>query len=334
MFPYPILVCDIGGTNARFAYTNAADAPLTQLPPAITVHHPGLASACTGALAGTGISPASLIVCAAGPVADRQVRLTNANWHINGPEIANLLSLKQGLLLNDFEALALALPTLDADSLLSIGSAGGARKGGQTRLVLGPGTGLGLAALVETNEHYLVLPSEGGHTEFAPADPEEAEIFALVEKTLGRITAETLISGPGLVRLYKARQIVHGASISSDLLMPEDLTRLALADSHGAQAAAIRHFWKLTARFAGDMALAFSAGGGVTLAGGLLPRLTGFLEHSEFRSAFTIKAPMTHLLERIQTHLIVKDGVVLEGMRALAEKPEFYYLDFSKRCWI
>ncbi len=334
MFPYPLAVCDIGGTNARFAYARALNEPLIHLSQANTARYPDLASACAGVFASAGVSPASLIACAAGPVINRTVRLTNIHWTIDGPEVAHSLGLTQGLLLNDFEALALTLPALKADSVLMIGTQDPLKSNGQTRLVLGPGTGLGVAALVEADGRYLVLPSEAGHTEFAPADKEETEIFALVEKSLGRLTAEMLISGPGLVRLYKARQLVHGASHPDEVSQPQDITRLALADSLGVQAAAIRHFWKLTARFAGDMALAFSAGGGVTLAGGILPKLTRFLDQEEFRSAFANKPPMAKLLERIHTQLLVNEGAVLEGMRSLADRPDLYHLGFSERYWL
>ena len=133
MFPYPLAVCDIGGTNARFAYARALNEPLIHLSQANTARYPDLASACAGVFASAGVSPASLIACAAGPVINRTVRLTNIHWTIDGPEVAHSLGLTQGLLLNDFEALALTLPALKADSVLMIGTQDPLKSNGQQR---------------------------------------------------------------------------------------------------------------------------------------------------------------------------------------------------------
>ena len=334
MFPYPILVCDIGGTNARFGYASAAGEPLHTIAPMGTAEFGGLADACRAAVPGSGTAPASLIVCAAGPVKGKSVELTNISWRINGPDIAAELDLKQGLLLNDFEALALTLPVLDVQDLRPIGLAGPAGSQAELRLILGPGTGLGVAALLSADGYHHALASEAGHMELAPADGAEAELFAHVETPQGRLSAETLISGPGLVRLHRARGRHKGAASSQSALNPAEITRLALRDPLGPEADSIRHFWRLTARFAGDMALAFAARGGVTLAGGILPKLTDFLDEKEFRNVFEHKAPMGRLAAAISTRLLLNDQAALRGMRAIADAPHKYRIDFEKRCWL
>ena len=327
-FPFPVLLCDIGGTNVRVAEARAPDEAVRASVHTETHQHPGLAEALQSIAAQWPERPHSLIVCAAGPLQGRRLKLTNAEWTIDGPEIADALDLEQGLLLNDFEAQALSLPALLPEWTHEIGSVP-ALQGG-LRLVLGPGTGLGAAALADIDGRFLPLATEIGHTDFGPTNAEEAALWPHLERVEGRITAESVISGPGLVRLHKARAEARGV-----LAEPGDgvvIVDRALAGS-SEEIETVRLFWRLVARLTGDLALTFMASGGIDLAGGILPRILDLLDPAEFRRAFEAKAPLAHVVRAIPTRVITNGAGVLAGMAALAAEPDRYVLDYAGRCW-
>ena len=214
------------------------------------------------------VKPRSLIACAAGPVSGRSVKMTNADWIIDGSAVAAKAGLEQGLLLNDFEAQAFSLPVLESAWVTPIGSF---EQRSGVELILELGTGLGAAALVETGHRYLVLPSEAGHMGFGPLGPEEEALWPHLDTgTLGRVCVETILCGPGLLRLHLARCAAAGvaSALSSEIALIEQ----ARADPSGEAAQTLRLCWILTGRFAGDLALAFLATGGVTFAGEIFPR--------------------------------------------------------------
>lgn len=328
-FPFPVLLCDVGGTNMRFSHVETPGSAVRALGKLPTGAWTDLSDAAAHVMGEAGRAARSMIVCAAGPMAGRRVQLTNAAWAIDGAAVAARLGLEQGLLLNDFEAQALSLPV--------VGEADAQRLGGPanavgTRLVLGPGTGLGLAALVQTPAGLLVLPSEAGHIDFGPASDEEARIWPHVDASLGRVSAEWLLSGPGLERLHAARLAVNGQPPQS--LTAAALGVLARAAPGGPEAATLRYFWRLVGRYAGDMALVLMARGGVTLAGGVLPKLVDFLDEAAFRAAFEAKAPMQPLLRDIPVRLLIEEATVARGMAEIAAAPRNYVIDYKARCWV
>jgi glucokinase len=328
-FPTPLVLCDIGGTNTRFAMVRAAGAPLERIKDVRTRDFPDFEAALEEALSDCDAEPKSLIACAAGPALGRTLALTNAPWRFDGAAIAARFALAQGLLLNDFEAQALALPIIGPDDALTIGE--GWAPGPGPQLIMGPGTGLGLAALVQFDGRFLPLATEAGHVGFGPADAAEAAIWPHIERVQGRITAEALISGPGMERIHRAR--MSGKRLAQGEEEAPAITRAALADARSEAAETVRMLWRLVARFAGDMAIAFGATGGVTLAGGVLPRLTDLLDAAEFRDRFTAKAPVEALAQRIPTRLLRKPEIVLDGMAAVAVAPQGYALDYHARLW-
>ncbi|WP_244544298.1 MULTISPECIES: glucokinase [unclassified Beijerinckia] len=313
----------------RFSHAEAPGGPVWRLGTLQTGEWSDLGAAAAHMLSGFGRGASSLIVCAAGPMAGRRLQLTNAAWAIDGPAIAAHLGLEQGLLLNDFEALALSLPVVGETDARRIGSPQGTVG---TRIVLGPGTGMGLAALAETPAGLLVLPSEAGHIDFGPASDEEVRIWSYLDKTLGRVSAEWLLSGPGLERLHAARRAVAGLAPSG--LDAAAIGAAARAAPDGPEAATLRQFWQLVARYAGDMALVLMARGGVTLAGGVLPKMADFLDEAAFRAAFEAKAPLQRLLRDMPVRLLTDDTVVERGMARIAASPQNYVIDYGARCWI
>jgi glucokinase len=330
VMPFPALVCDVGGTNARFALQSTPDAPLGAVVHLKTGDFPGLVEAGEAAIGSLGVRPHSLVVCGAGPVDGRRLKLTNAPWVIDGPEAARRLGLAQGLLFNDFEAQALSLPAIPRAWARPIGPAAFGPRGPQ--VILGPGTGLGIGALIEASGRHTPLASEACHIDFGPVGDEESALWPFLERAHGRVTTESVMSGPGLARVHAARVAALGRPKSS--LDAPAVVAAALAHRGGAEAASLRLFWRIIARFAGDMGIAFVATGGVTLAGGVLPRIVDFLDDASFRGAFEDKAPVDGLARRIPTRLITHDDAVLVGMAAVAAKPQLYAIDFAGRAWV
>ncbi len=329
-FPFPVLVGDIGGTNARFALVAEPGATPSTAEHRATRDFPGLEAAVADVMSSFEARPRSLIACAAGPVRGRKVVMTNAKWDIDGAKVAKANGLDQGLLLNDFEAQALTVPIVQDGWVRKIGDATENDRGAQ--LILGPGTGLGAGALLEIEGRHFALASEAGHVDFGPVGAEEATIWPHIPLThYGRISAETVLSGPGLLRLHSARFASRGLLVPSH--DEKSLVERAKADHYGEEADTIRLFWRLAARFAGDMTLAFLATGGVTFSGGVLPRLVDFLDPAGFRARYEDKAPFGELLRKVGTRIIIADDAVLSGLAAIAAGPDRYALDYPTRSW-
>ena len=335
VFTHPVAVCDIGGTNVRIAESlepGTSARVVTHLP---TGEHSDLAAAISSCLHAFTRTPRSLIVCAAGPIDGRRVTLTNANWTIDGPQIADALGLDQGLLLNDFEAQAIMLPALGPDAAQAIGAGavhpGAVHPVSGTRLVLGPGTGLGAALLMDLQGRHMPLVTEAGHMGFAPSSPFEHDLWTALQRRTVRITGETLLSGPGTVRLYHALCDLGGVLPETD--DPATITMLAGAAPDKMAAQTLRLFWTLVARYSGSLALGLLAKGGVTLSGGILPKLLPFLDPTEFRCAFEDQPPLSGILAGIPTRLATGETGVLDGLAAFAARPDTFMIDWAARLW-
>jgi len=329
-FPFPVLVCDTGGTNVRFALVGEPGGELSTILHLRTGNYPGLAEAIEAAVSKLGTRPQSVIACGAGPVVGRTLKLTNAPWVMDGPEAARRTGLAQGLLLNDFEAQALSLPTIPEGWERRVGPLQFGSDGPQ--VILGPGTGLGIAALVEADGRFTPVSSEACHIDFGPVRSEEFELWPHLERAHGRVTSESVISGAGLARVHRARMMAKGNP--DPRVDPPTVTTAALANPAGEEAASVRLYWRIVARFAGDMAVTFVATGGVTLSGGVLPRIVDLLDEAAFRQAFEDKAPVDGLAKRIPTRLVTREDAVLVGMAAIASTPSRYGIDYGSRAWV
>jgi glucokinase len=331
--PHPCLVADVGGTNARFALAREPNTPLSPVVRLATGSHADFSETVRAAIhAGGFAQPRTLLVAAAGPVTGRSVTLTNAETAqgalmLDGPALAASLGLAQGMLLNDFEALSLALPFLAPDDLMAIGH--GHREPGGTVLVVGPGTGLGVGALVQADGRLLPVASEGGHTGLGAETPEDHALWPLLGS--GRVSAEELISGRGLLRLYQA--ICQLRTVAPEHRTPAAVAEAAVSGTDQQAKAAARTMLRLLGRFAGDMALAFGATGGVFIGGGVAPRLRPLIADSDFRLAFEAKEPQGNLMRGISTELVLSDAAALTGLQALASAPRGFMLDYRRRFW-
>ena len=212
--------------------------------------------------------------------------------------------------MNDFEAIAWALPLLGAAETRPLGKPAATRNG--VKLVLGPGTGLGVAALLPLEGRWHVLASEGGHASFGPQAADEIELFERLRADCGTSSAETLLSGPGLVRLARTLDPQLGSRA------PETIVAGALAREATAQAAT-RLFVRLLGRFAGGLALTFKALGGVYITGGVATGLGPLLDEPQFRAAFEAHPPHEALLATIPTLLVTCEQPGLLGCAALAQ---------------
>lgn len=307
------LLADIGGTNARFALlADGRIGPPLILPVAAFPKPEAAMEAALAQLApGQAIDGAVLAV--AGPVSGGTARLTNAHWRFDEAAIAAHFDLRRARLVNDFQALAHALPHLPAADLVPIGMA--EEDPAAPMLVLGPGTGLGCAALVPHPAGPLVVPTEGGHIGLAPTDAVEDAVVAGLRARCGRAGAEEALSGRGIANLHAVVAALRGAAVPDR----DAAAVVAAAADCPVAAEALRHFLNLLAGFAGDVALAWGARGGVYLAGGIMPRLAATLDRAAFRARFADKAPMAGWMEGVPLFIVTHPAPAFPGLAALAE---------------
>lgn len=299
------LVGDVGGTKVLLALADAAGAlhARRRLASADFQDFDALLAAYLRGVAER-IDGGCLAV--AGPVADdgRTAKITNLPWTIDAAALEARFGLGRLALINDFAGVALGVATLAPDRLVVV-QAG--VPGAGLKLVLGAGTGMGVAALLGDR----VLPSEGGHVAFAPADEAQARIWRALAAEHGRVTAERVISGPGLAAIHR---ILCGADETPDVIGARALEGEALA------CASVDMFFACYGAFAGDMALAFMAHGGVYLAGGVTQKLLPLLAASPFLAAFNAKAEHAGLVARMPVCVATDPEVGLRGAAAWARR--------------
>ncbi len=327
--PLPLLIGDIGGTNARFAVI-ADDAGTTErLPDAHTADHATIDDAIDTVVERHGLRPRSAMLALAGPITNDMVPLTNCDWVVAPKRLIERFGLSDVVLLNDFEAQALSLPDLGPNDIDPIG--GGAAEADGARVVVGPGTGLGAGALVHAAGMWIPVPGEGGHVDFGPKSERDMAIWPHIERPLGRVEAETVISGGGLMRLYRAICAVDGVKPRFDT--PEAVTRAGLAGGDREASEALELLATYLGRLAGDLALIFMATGGVYLAGGISAKIAPVLKSGAFREAFVAKPPHEEVLANILTAIIVKEDAALAGVAAFARAPERFGVALEGRHW-
>jgi glucokinase len=312
----PVLVADIGGTFSRFAVVD--DDAVPGEPAACRTlendRYPDLGAAIAAYLAEADVRPGRAVLAVAGPVDGDRVTLTNRDWSFSAAGLARDHGFSSVEVVNDFAALARALPLLRPDELTPVGAA--VPRADRTKLAVGPGTGLGVSALLHHEGRWIAVASEAGHVGFAAVNAREAELFAILRRRLGRIAAETVISGTGLANLDGALAVLNGGE--EPLRDPAVIVAAAVGGEARAREA-IDLLLAMLARFAGDMALAFLARGGVYFAGGVLAHLAPFIEPDSFRAQFADQNPYGELLADIATVVVaVDDQPALRGCAAIA----------------
>jgi glucokinase len=304
-----LLLADIGGTNARFTLLRGgAMSPLTALRLDKHVSIEAAIADYLGSQALT-VAPDGALLAVAGPMQGNSVTLTNRGWQVSGAAITATLGIPRARVLNDFEALAWALPVLGAADLVAIGPNPPADPH-SPMAVLGPGTGLGVGAFLPgaAGQPGRVLPGEGGHASLAATDDQEAAILALLRRRHGHVSAERILSGPGLVALHAALAELQGRPAPG----------LTAAEITAGAPATLAMFCDMLGSFAGNVALTYGARGGVFLGGGILPRLPAALAASAFRARFEAKGRLAPYLAAIPTWLITRPDAALVGLANLA----------------
>ncbi len=329
-FAYPVLVADIGGTNARFAVVDHPSAPTRMCGKTVTSDHADICGAIREqVLPQLDMRPKTAIIAVAGPVTGDAIPLTNADWVIEPLKMISDLTLERVVVLNDFEAQALALPGYRGSDIEQIGT--GQIRDASAKFVLGPGTGLGAAAMVHAADTWIPVPGEGGHVELGPVTEEDTKIWPHIERVGGRLGAEQILSGTGLPRLARGVAVWMGSDRPFETAA--DVT-LAADDNDPVAIKTLEVFARAFGRVAGDFALTVLARGGVYLTGGVTAKITRFLTDGGFRTAFEAKAPHDNLMAEIPTFIVRHPNPALEGLASFARQPASFAVDMNGRQWI
>lgn len=329
--PFPILIGDIGGTNARFALLESVDDTPDNYITAQTADYATIDDAIRACILDKGARPKSAILAVAAPIDGDEVDLTNCPWVVRPKVMIAEMGFEEVLLVNDFEAQALAVAALGPEHRQLIGGPNVAPVVA-SRVALGPGTGLGVAGLIHAQDTWVPVPGEGGHIDMGPRSARDYQIFPHLEALEGRISGEQLLCGRGLMNIYRSICTVDG--VEPVLKTPAEITANGLPGGENAQAReTVSLFSTYLGRIAGDLALIFMAHGGVYLAGGISLRIIPALKMPEFRAAFEDKAPHTHLLREIPTYVITHPMAALAGLADYACNPVRFGISTDGRYW-
>ncbi|MEZ5861898.1 MAG: glucokinase [Geminicoccaceae bacterium] len=305
------LIADIGGTNARFALTDAVGMPSRDRRLAVAAHA-GPGEAAMAYLAALSEPPGSIdeaVIAVATPVDAETIRFTNSPWTFTRDQLQAELGIARLVVINDFAAQAAAIPYLGPADSVAIG--GGEADPDWPIAVIGPGTGLGAAALVPGPDGPIVVASEAGHVSFAPQDDQEIELLRHLRARHGHVSNERLLSGPGLLALAESLAALTSSELAAT--SPEAVTRAARDGSCPVSVAALQRFSAMLGAAAGDLALTFCAKGGVYVSGGLCPKLGPLFDRAGFRRAFEAKGRLGAFLARVPVRLVTTERIGLLG---------------------
>ena len=295
------LVADIGGTNARFALVADGDKTLLEPRNLAVADYPGIVDAIHAYLELAGLGqPYQAAISVASPVTGDQLNMTNHTWSFSVRETRAALGLRHLKVLNDYTALALALPVFTGSQSRKIG--GGEALAGYPMAVIGPGTGLGVSGVVHAGKHWIPLESEGGHVTYGPVNARELEIIERLRESHEHVSAELLVSGFGLSLIYEMIcRIERGEVIK---LRPGEVSSLALGDDDNLATEALEIFCGILGTVAGNLALTMGARGGIYIGGGIVPRFIDYFAASSFRGRFEQHGRLTAYLREIPTYVI------------------------------
>ncbi|WP_309086322.1 glucokinase [Chelativorans sp.] len=327
---FPILIGDIGGTNARFAIVVDSYAEPKEFPIVQTADFATIDDAIQDAILDqTHLIPRSAVLAVAGPVNGDQIDLTNCHWVVRPREMMAKLGFSDIVVLNDFEAQALAVVALGEEHLEKIG--GGPAETVGRRVVLGPGTGLGVAGLVHARRTWIPVPGEGGHVDLGPRSARDEQIFPHLERIGGRVSGEQVLCGRGLVNLYRSVAAADGKEPLFST--PEEVTAAGLSRSDPVAVETLDLFVTYLGRLAGDLGLVFMSRGGVFLTGGIAQKIVPALKSGLFRAAFEDKAPHNALMASMPVFVITHPLAAVLGLAAYARTPARFGVETAGRRW-
>ncbi|MCA0394590.1 MAG: glucokinase [Proteobacteria bacterium] len=319
-----VLLADIGGTNARFALADPAlPSPLLvdSVQGFAVADFPSLADTARHYLRETGQDGAGIrhgVFAVAGRVDGDEARITNHPWVISKPRTLAQLDFDRITLVNDFAAQAMAIPLLQADDIAPIGGVSwtaDVEPRNRTYAVIGPGTGLGVGALIIRDGRQYPLETEGGHVSFPPGTPEELAILDRLAAQFGRVSNERLICGPGLVNIHRALSELAGEDPGP--MQPADITARAQAGDPRSMRA-VDVFCAVFGAISGDLVLTLGAWDGVFLTGGLVPKMLDALQYSGFRQRFEHKGRFSPNMARVPSMAVLHPHAGLLGTAAIA----------------
>jgi glucokinase len=308
------LIGDIGATNARFALV-PSEGIVTRARVYALNDHPSLIDAIEAYLTEESppVSPMQAVLAVAAPVTGDQVTLTNHPWTFSIEALRQHLKLRRLLVINDFAANAVAIPYLGKSDHTQVGF--GAPVADCPIGLIGPGTGLGVSALMPTPNGAIPVQGEGGHVTMAPADAQESAVLDLMRGRYDHVSAERILSGPGLVNLYNA--LCELARAPAAPFTPAQITNPRTWDEDSRARDATAMFCAMLGTVAGNLALTLGARGGIYIAGGIIPRLGLAFAESRFRARFEAKGRFCGYLAAIPTYVITRPIPALLGAAAL-----------------
>lgn len=301
---YPRWLGDIGGTNARFGWQDSATSPISHVQVLPCAEHASLVDAGLTYLQAQGLSrPACAAFGIANPVTGDQIAMTNHHWKFSIQATREALGLPRLLLLNDFTALALALPELPREQLRQVGLGQAAPQAAIG--LIGAGTGLGVSGLLPLGhqDKWLPIAGEGGHVTLSAGNAQEYAVIEHLRVRYGHVSAERVLSGPGLVDLYHALCELQDGQ-GREITTPAEVMERAEALPQSKAALALDMFCGLLGSVAGDLALTLGARGGIYIGGGIVPRLGERFDRSPFRQRFENKGRFRSYLAAIPTWVI------------------------------
>jgi len=309
-----LLTADIGGTNARFGLVPRGELRPRTARIMYTADSPTPQAAARQFLDEAGNAELiGAVIAWAGHIGAGPLKLTNGPWVLDRAAFATELGIDDITVINDFEAVALAIDHLEPGDIVQVGGEAPAPRG--VRAVMGPGTGLGTATLVPVGTSgWRVLPGEGGHTNPPLAGPAETALWPALFTGIDHPVAENVLSGPGIIRTYRAIAASRGETPVHD--SPAAVCQAALAGDATA-AAAFELFFTWLGRMAGDLALIVGATGGVYIAGGIVPKYLEPLNAGPFRAAFEAKGLMADFARTIPAFVVVTKTPALIGCAAV-----------------
>jgi len=304
------VIGDIGGTHARFAL--ARHGAYSHLQRVEVAKFSSLFEAMGDYLAALppDLKPKVAVIDVAGPVRGDEIKMTNLDWSFSANDMKRRLGLDAFRVLNDFAAAASSIPYLPKADCFAIGPDLPGLNGPVG--VIGPGTGLGVGALIPDGERWTLVPGEGGHVSLPASSEIEDRILAVLRKRWAHVSAERVLSGAGLVNLYRALCEIDGVAAAS--LTPADVTDHAIRGTDAVCVKAFGHFCEMLGTVAGDLALTLGATGGIYIAGGILLRFKEAFAASGFRARFENKGRFRDWLRTVPTTLILEESPALLGL--------------------
>jgi glucokinase len=319
------LIGDIGGTNARFALVEEGGYTPQHERTLACANYRSLVDAVLAYLDDVSQPmPEAASLAIATPVSNDRIVMTNHTWDLSVEETRKALGLKSLKVLNDYTALALALPYLGNNDYHQVGRGRAVEK--QTMAVLGPGTGLGVSGAICAGDYWLPLQGEGGHIAYGPLNERETAVIDVIRQHHNFVSAESLVSGPGLVLLYES--IAKCGGVNHALLSPDQVTDKALNGTDVSAAEAVAMFCGILGAIAGNLALTLGARGGVFVGGGIVPKLGEYFTRSSFRARFENNSRFGQYLAEIPTYVICSKYPALIGA-AVAVKQQYSHLGIS-----